>query len=331
MAANPGQRRSLFGWSVLLVVGPLMIQCGLEQVWAPGAFEDGPTGNNTGETPTTLQPACDPDGIAPCTSDWFACVTEDDGGKLCRGQQPAVPSTDQRWDCSEQGTTLVCEGERLPGDASAIWACEEAGDSVVCRAHAYLPDVGSSWNCHYDGDFRVCEDSTTGEPTEQPGASDEIEGTGGDDDSPAMSTDQPDGGTTGDGTGDDLGGGGSDQGTGDDLGGGGSDQGTGDDLGGSGSGSAPPGCLCVPGASRYCDTPTYCRWGVQYCAADGLSWGTCTETTVPPQCSWTTWYSPQAEECCIASGMCCQDMWDRDRDGDTWESMGNCIDIVCAP
>ena len=32
---------------------------------------------------------------------------------------------------------------------------------------------------------------------------------------------------------------------------------------------------CVPGSSRQCYA--YCGYGVQYCNADGLSWGTCIE------------------------------------------------------
>jgi hypothetical protein len=42
-------------------------------------------------------------------------------------------------------------------------------------------------------------------------------------------------------------------------------------------------------------------------------------------------YSPAAEACCIDQGFCCQDFYDIDRDGDNWESLGSCIDIVCVP
>jgi hypothetical protein len=38
-----------------------------------------------------------------------------------------------------------------------------------------------------------------------------------------------------------------------------------------------------------------------------------------------------AEACCIDQGYCCQDQWDLDGDGDGWESLGNCVDIVCVP
>ncbi len=93
----------------------------------------------------------------------------------------------------------------------------------------------------------------------------------------------------------------------------------------------PPDCLCIPGTWRYCDTPTYCRWGIQYCRDDGLEWGACNEITdIPARClPIDGWYSPNAEACCIDEGLCCQDMWDLDRDGDTWESLGNCTNIVC--
>jgi hypothetical protein len=69
---------------------------------------------------------------------------------------------------------------------------------------------------------------------------------------------------------------------------------------------------------------------VQFCEPDGLSWGSCTETSSPTICSVVgTWYSPEAEACCVAAGYCCQDMWDLDLDGDVAESLGDCTDITC--
>ena len=92
----------------------------------------------------------------------------------------------------------------------------------------------------------------------------------------------------------------------------------------------PDDCLCVPGAWRYCDTPTYCAWGIQYCRPSGMRWGRCREvSSIPAACAHTAWYSSEAEACCIEAGGCCQDMWDLNLNGDTWESLGNCIDIVC--
>jgi hypothetical protein len=93
----------------------------------------------------------------------------------------------------------------------------------------------------------------------------------------------------------------------------------------------PPENCCVAGAWRYCDTPTYCNWGVQACDDDGLSWGSCVETSLPAACAGIDgWYSPASERCCIDQGYCCQDMWDLDVDGDSWESLGACDGIVCA-
>ena len=106
---------------------------------------------------------------------------------------------------------------------------------------------------------------------------------------------------------------------------------------GDGSGSdGPPepvvdGCVCRPGAVRFCDTPVMCRWGIQECNDATLDWGPCIETTsIPMECvAIDGWYSPGAERCCINGGHCCQDMWDIDGDGDTWESLGDCTDITC--
>lgn len=96
-------------------------------------------------------------------------------------------------------------------------------------------------------------------------------------------------------------------------------------------------CVCVPGSRRYCDDPMYCNWGVQYCNDDGLSWGTCTETSMPDECEgWfgglftDEEYDEDAEECCIESGFCCQDYHDLDDDGDWSESLGSCEDVIDA-
>ena len=89
-------------------------------------------------------------------------------------------------------------------------------------------------------------------------------------------------------------------------------------------------CLCIVGAWRYCDTPAYGYWGTQYCLENGLEWGRCTETAIPEPCAEVeVWYSPRAVECCIENDFCCQDMWDIDHDGDTWDSLGNCVDVLC--
>jgi hypothetical protein len=87
-----------------------------------------------------------------------------------------------------------------------------------------------------------------------------------------------------------------------------------------------PDCLCVPGAMRYCDTPMYCSWGIQYCNEDGLSWGPCDESLTGPEGCPGTMFD---FECCIRSDACCQDYFDSDGDGDRSESMGACEDVVC--
>lgn len=90
------------------------------------------------------------------------------------------------------------------------------------------------------------------------------------------------------------------------------------------------GCICVPGSERYCDTPMYSRWGIQSCNEDGLSWGACNEVSIPSVCSHTeSWYSPAGVECCVESGLCCQDMWDYDGDSESWDSVGDCNAISC--
>ena len=83
--------------------------------------------------------------------------------------------------------------------------------------------------------------------------------------------------------------------------------------------------VCIPGARRYCDTPTYCSWGEQTCNALGNSWGDCYESSPPPGCSGFGY----DQDCCMEDGQCCQDWVDWDGDGDWDDSVGNCDDIVC--
>jgi hypothetical protein len=89
---------------------------------------------------------------------------------------------------------------------------------------------------------------------------------------------------------------------------------------------------CVPGSTRVCFL-TYCKsWGVQTCAADGLSFGVCEETSPPSQCASTaegSQSSPALEQCCIDSGNCCQDLYDLNGDGDTSDQVGNCSGTTC--
>lgn len=83
--------------------------------------------------------------------------------------------------------------------------------------------------------------------------------------------------------------------------------------------------VCIPGSRRYCDTPTYCSWGEQSCNADGDGWGECYETSPPRGCEGYTF----DQDCCMASGECCQDWVDYDGDGDWNDSVGACEDVIC--
>ncbi|MCC7540701.1 MAG: hypothetical protein IT379_31080 [Deltaproteobacteria bacterium] len=80
------------------------------------------------------------------------------------------------------------------------------------------------------------------------------------------------------------------------------------------------GFVCVPGTERWCDTPTYCRWGISVCMPDGR-WGSCVETSDRPGSCGGTYYST---ECCLAAGGCCQDYPLHPS-----ESLGDCFGITC--
>jgi hypothetical protein len=89
---------------------------------------------------------------------------------------------------------------------------------------------------------------------------------------------------------------------------------------------------CIPGSTRVCFI-SYCQaWGVQTCAADGLSFGFCEETSPPARCAGTADQdkaSPALEQCCIDSGNCCQDLYDLNGNGNTNEQIGNCSGTTC--
>ena len=59
---------------------------------------------------------------------------------------------------------------------------------------------------------------------------------------------------------------------------------------------------CVPGRTRWCDTPSFCSWGFQTCTPDG-TWGICEETSSRPAGCSTYYFNLS---CCMASGDCCQ-------------------------
>jgi hypothetical protein len=266
---------------------------------------------------------CDPDNRAPCPEDWFICENDDNGNKVCEGQEPAVPDGGD-WVCEEDraANMIECHGTpdgSIPDDGG--WVCSEPDEDgeVVCRRHSYFPDGGGSgyWDCYYQGEFRICTFH---------------EQAGGDGDADSDSD--------GDGDGD------SDGGIPDD---GGfrcppgievpTDEICGDGVDNNCDGrvdedcfSGEDGCVCTPNAWRYCDTPDYCLWGKQVCDEDGMAWGPCLETTdIPAACAAISeWYSPAAQACCVAQGRCCQDMWDLNFNGDTWESLPDgCPQIEC--
>jgi hypothetical protein len=97
------------------------------------------------------------------------------------------------------------------------------------------------------------------------------------------------------------------------------DDGSGSAWGG-GGGSGVVGAVCVPGSTRYCDTPTYCSWGEQRCNDDGAGWSSCYEASPPPGCGGYAY----DQDCCMEAGACCQDWYDADLDGDWTDSVGAC-------
>ncbi len=81
---------------------------------------------------------------------------------------------------------------------------------------------------------------------------------------------------------------------------------------------------CVPGASRYCDEPVYCAWGMQTCGPDGR-WGNCIEVPAPQGCEGFFGFDGfYDEECCVAQGLCCQ-AYPADN------SVGNCNGVAVCP
>jgi hypothetical protein len=316
--------------------------------------------NNIGERVVV---GCDPDNVAPCVTDWFLCYNDNFGNKRCEGQQPANPTTGGGWECVEVGARLVCSapndrnpeiteiGESIAEDDDGFvttqngWVCQENDGTITCRLHSYYPqtDDDGIWNCEYVGEFRVCTiggnggqpppDSppTDGGPNNPPndGGPNNPPNDGGPNNPPNEGPGTNGGWTCppgieipsvelcGDGIDNDC------------------DGTTDEDCPGT-----PPGdedCRCVEGAWRYCDTPDFCKWGRQTCVPETLRWGRCIEIIdIPAQCSGTpemAWYSPEAQTCCIETlGGCCQDYHDFNGNGDTNESLGDCLDIeTCVP
>lgn len=92
---------------------------------------------------------------------------------------------------------------------------------------------------------------------------------------------------------------------------------------GGGGGSGVVGTVCVPGSTRYCDTPTYCSWGEQVCNDAGDGWSSCSESSPPAGCGGYGY----DQDCCMDAGACCQDWYDLDGDGDWLDSVGACEEV----
>jgi hypothetical protein len=296
--------------TLLVAVAPSLLAAGLVVANCTGQMGRAPGDPFDPNDPDPII-GCDPDNPDSCPDVWFRCDVDEDGNKECEG--PGLPDGDDGWICVARGATLTCEGDHVPdGDG---WVCVPTDDGTVECTRTFVPGGGGDgiWIC--DDEFTNC---VFYDVTEVPGGD-------GDADSD----------TDADSDGDIDGGGGDQCPPGVEMP---TDEICFDDLDNDCDGETDEDCtredcLCIPGARRICDySPIYCAWGEQFCAADGLSWGPCAEITIPLECAPVeTWYSPMAEACCIDQGYCCQDQWDLDGDGDGWESLGNCVDIVCVP
>ena len=209
-----------------------------------------------------------------------------------------------------QGNTFQCRGQAMPLEQASSWDCSNDDDGrIVCErdGRSYYPSTsaGGSHNCYYDRGFIVCEVFSGGGSQPPPdGGIGPVPGSSISDDSGRP---EPDSGG---------------QREPEDDGGGAPE-----DDGGS---QVPPGCVCVPGAVRYCDTPWFCNWGIQTCRSNGWGWSSCLETRSPSPCGYDRGqYTERSQQCCVESGYCCQDYHDLDGDGDRLESVGNCEEPVC--
>lgn len=337
MARSDRDRRvgiTRFGVGVLVtLLGMLAMSC----EGSLGASTAASTG--TGGGPAGSPPSASDIGPCPQDPDWalsgmghqqcpdyWQCTTLLDGTKRCTNPGPRAPDGNHEWACEDTGGRTVCSSPDAPdGGGGGDYSCEQQGELWVCTSNgppATPPDSelppgtppgsgsggdypgggsGSPWDCYFtpgpDGPARVCE---AGPPT-----SSTPPGPGGDVPPPSP--------------------------------------------GGPGSPTpnpppddstpppppppptppppppdrpmGPPGCVCIPGAERFCDTPTYCSWGKQVCGPDG-QWGSCNETSPPALCAIISGYYYDTA-CCLAAGGCCQN-YPIDN-----SSVGDCGDITC--
>jgi len=90
--------------------------------------------------------------------------------------------------------------------------------------------------------------------------------------------------------------------------------------------------VCVPNSRRTCITSFCTFWGSQTCAADGMSFSACHESTPPPECKDVAnkmMRSAELEMCCIKNGFCCVDEFDLNDNRNRTEMLGRCEAVTC--
>jgi hypothetical protein len=235
------------------------------------------------------------------------CTTARDGTRTCVNQNPDKPDGSSEWNCTQIGDEDVCEGSEYPDDAGAGgWDCYQQAELIICRnGDAQRPPddgAGEPYDCAWGAEAGeiVCVSRGDGGDI---GDGDNPRD-GGDDDNPGDNPNDDNPGDNGDNPGDDVPNGG--------------DEGN---------------CNCPPGAWRYCDTPTYCEWGIQDCIEPEpgrAEWSPCIEAAAPNGCGGGVMYDEEAEQCAIDMGYCAQDFWDLDWDGDNQETLGDgCQELAC--
>ncbi len=93
---------------------------------------------------------------------------------------------------------------------------------------------------------------------------------------------------------------------------------------------SPSGCLCVPGARRWCRPSSERGWGGEECLG-GTGWSRCEQVdwARPPACAEIEQYAWDGHDCVLENGGCVLDERDLDGDGDVYDSVGNCQELHC--